>query len=223
MKRLNIKAIATVFSVTIASITTNAWSDNQFIVNWCASNPQLCSQLITKARPDLLRPQGDPASAQKNQLSLFWNHSGTDNFTGALLVNENPSQGRFSGKEGALAKNNGYKYVRGEGCPLAKQHNGTIPLKLYYHSGKKEYASAATPESIAQLEKGLYKYIRTQGYVFTSQREGTVPAYQYHSPKNNDLFLAISQTAINDATNGGYNRVKIEGWIYPDTSGCILY
>ena len=50
-----------------------------------------------------------------------------------------------------------------------------MPLKLFWHDGRKDNASVATEAGISAVLGAGYAEVRTEGYVFPEKAEGLVP------------------------------------------------
>jgi len=62
----------------------------------------------------------------------------------------------------------GYIHIR-EDCRIRRKHKGgSIPLKTFWHAGRKDNQTACHPDTLEQAEKDGYTFIRTEGYVFPS-------------------------------------------------------
>lgn len=184
--------------------------------------PQLIEFL--KNNPNLWRKLGQISLGAGNNtpeltlLSLFWSSDKHDNHT---VFNANPPD-RSLGER--TARQQGYRYVRVEGCPLKANLPGTKPIRLYYHSKRGDYASVVEKDGYVALENGGYEFVRNQGYVYTSQQPGTIPLQQYYNNDHQDAFLTGNADSMRTARNSGYRFLRTEGWVYPDVvGGCVFY
>jgi hypothetical protein len=123
------------------------------------------------------------------------------------------------------AESQGYELIRQpDGWALERattNQNTQTALLLYWHAGRGDYMSTATPTGIASARSAGYVYVGYQGYVWTYARAGTVPLYLYWNGDRQDNYLTSTPEGIAAAESAGYVPVRIEGWVYPSPNGIL--
>jgi len=109
----------------------------------------------------------------------------------------------------------GYIYQGVEGWIAPLPSAASVPLKLYWHSGRGDNFLTATQQGEADAQAAGYSYVRNEGYVFPSQVAGSVPLQQYWHAGRGDNFLLTTQYARNQASVAGYQFVRNEAWVTP--------
>ena len=119
-----------------------------------------------------------------------------------------------SGESRAAAADAGYAYVRDEARVFRDFRPGLIPLRLFWHAGRQDFATVGSPAAQTQMYN-VYSFVRLEGWVYPTPQPGTVPLYLYWSAARNESFLAATAQAMADAAAGGYAPMGIEGYAFP--------
>jgi hypothetical protein len=136
-------------------------------------------------------------------LKLFWNQRREDNF----------ATGTSDGS--ASAKDDGYRFIRTEGCVFRTQKPGTVPLKLYYNVKREDNFITATGVGERSARETGYIFIRVEGYVYPNKQSGTVPLNLYYNVEREDNYSAGTGIGDASAIDDGYLFIRVEGYVFP--------
>lgn len=136
-------------------------------------------------------------------LKLFWNQQREDNFSTGT------SDGSISAKE------DGYRFIRTEGCVFRTQQPGTVPLKLYYNVKREDNFITATSVGERSAREDGYIFIRIEGYVYPSKKSGTVPLNLFYNVEREDNYSPGTGIGDSSAIDDGYLFIRVEGYIFP--------
>lgn len=113
----------------------------------------------------------------------------------------------------------GYVAKYAEGWIWARGMPGTVPLDLYFHSGRGDYWALASSVSRMAAQAGGYVLQSTIGHVYASSQPGTVELRRYRHPVTLHRFTAAASSAGEAAAlAAGYTLMGVEGYIFPATS-----
>lgn len=112
-----------------------------------------------------------------------------------------------------------YRFVRIEGCVLAKPQPGTAPLELFWNERLSDNRNVANPASKADAVASGYELKATEGYVYTRREPGAVPLKLFWSPTRTDSYTVATRAGEQAAHNQGYRFVRIEGFVRPAING----
>ncbi len=129
----------------------------------------------------------------------YWNAETTDYLTIAQPIDE----------LGASTQEHEFQEIEGHIFPV--QQPGTVPLKLFWNSKRKDYlTTTANP-----IHEG-YTFVRVEGFVFPNPHPDTVPLRLFWRAEWQDFFTTT--------VNPGFGYVYIErvGFIFPCRQGADI-
>jgi len=128
-------------------------------------------------------------------LTLYWNGAAGDN----LSTTQTPPAG--------------YTKVRVQGYLYKTAVPGTVPLKLFYSTQRKDYFSTATAQGEKDAKAAGYSLVGVIGHVFSAPGKGRKPLALHWSSARSDNFTAGTPKGDSDAKAAGYSSVRTEGYI----------
>jgi hypothetical protein len=110
-----------------------------------------------------------------------------------------------------------YSPAYADGWLLGYALPGTARLETFYHAGRGDYVTTATPALKQAALAAGYAFVEVEGYVFTSLQPGTRPLKQWWHGGRADHMLTAGVQSQNAAQNAGYTLLYTEGYIPTST------
>ena len=107
----------------------------------------------------------------------------------------------------------GYRFVRNTCVILTSSQLGARSLRLFWHEGRGDYLTAASPETVVAALRAGYSSRRRLGYVFARQRPNTRALKLFWNSNRRDHLTASSAEDEATARASGYRFVRIEGYV----------
>lgn len=145
-------------------------------------------------------PTPDPTRMRK--LVTWYNYQTDDSLTFSL-----EETGRRAAREG-------YQYIGDSGgFVYADQRQGTVPLRLFYSSQRRDYFTTATSAGESSAITAGYTLVGIEGYIYPSYQVQSVPLKLLWSPSKQDNFTTASTQYETGALASGYALARIEGYV----------